>query len=265
MVIDTHVHIRVPEADSAETSLNKGIEWFARVLEVAEAAGVDKLCVIGEPTRRVPRRVLEERGGNAMLLRLLEEYPDKLFGYARINPNEPDDAIRQMERCFENKRVIGVKVGGGRGPESLKANAPEYEPIMKRLGELNGIMLMHAWHKTTGNNEQESTPFEVAEMGRRFPGVKIQMAHLTGANYDGILAIAPYRNIFVDSSGGFPEAGFIEWAVEVLGPDRIVFGSDIIGRDFSVQLAKITGSDLEQDVKSRILGRNMIDILGDKF
>lgn len=267
MIIDAHVHLfynvlEVPPEASVGDLISAGERWFEHMLNAAEAVNIDKFCLLGEPVIRLSGKVHQEAGANGLLMHIIDKYPDKILGYIRINPNNTGEAIAEMEQCFKNQRVVGVKIGGSSGcPASLKADSPAYEPVMKKLIELGGIMLMHAWDKTTGNYEQESTPFEVAEMARKFPGARIHMAHLNGAGYEGVLAIEPYKNIFVDTSGSYPEAGFLEWAVEVLGPERIVFGSDATGRDFCVQLAKVSGADLAQDVKDAILGGNMAAIL----
>jgi len=272
MIIDAHVHvfynlIKIPEDASAKEFMKRGAAWFEYILAVAGDAGIDRLCILGEPPSRLTLNAHKEAGPNGLLLYLLDRYPDNILGgFPRINPNNREAALLEMEKCFKNKKVIGVKVGGTSGcPGSLKADSPKYKPVMEKLHELDALMLMHAWNKTTGNYEEESTPFEVAEMAKKFPCVKIIMAHLSGANYDGILAIAPHKNIFVDISGGYPEAGFLEWAVDILGPERIIFGSDATGRDFSVQMAKVTGADLSDDIKSMILGENMLRILGDRI
>lgn len=268
MIIDSHVHIfydeilaSSPEA-SCEEFLAAGEKRFARILATADAAGIDKLCIIGEPPSRISTRAQEEAGANGLVLRLLEKFPDRLYGYIRVNPNNPGEAAAEMDRCLGIPGVIGVKVGGKRGcPGSLKADSPQYEPLMERLLEPGGIMLMHAWNKTTGNYEQESTPFEVAAMAEKFPNVPIQMAHLNGANYDGILAVAPFGNVFADTSGSNPEAGFLEWATGVMGTERIVFGSDATGRDFAVQIAKVAGADISEEAKAKILGGNLHEII----
>ena len=73
--------------------------------------------------------------------------------------------------------------------------------------------------------------------------------------------IAPYANILADTSGSEPEAGIVEYAVQALGAERIVFGSDAPGRDFSVQLGKVIGADITGEERALILGGNMARVL----
>ncbi len=82
------------------------------------------------------------------------------------------------------------------------------------------------------------------------------MAHLYGAGFRGIADIASYPNIYVDTGGGEPEAGIIEFAVKEMGAERILFGSDAPGRGFAVQLGKVTGAGISEEFKEMILWKN---------
>lgn len=104
--------------------------------------------------------------------------------------------------------------------------------------------------------EDESTPADVAVLARKFPQLRVHMAHLYGAGFRGIAHIAPYPNIYVDTGGGEPEAGILEYAVRELGAERILFGSDAPGRGFGVQLGKVTGANISEDAREMILWEN---------
>ena len=78
-----------------------------------------------------------------------------------------------------------------------------------------------------------------------------------GCNPRGIEEVADTPNVCVDTSGGDPEAGVVELAVERLGADRVVFGSDAPIRHFGVCLAKVLGAQLPSVVKRQILWDNL--------
>ena len=104
--------------------------------------------------------------------------------------------------------------------------------------------------------ENESNTADVAALARKFPELKIHMAHLYGAGYRGIADIAPYPNIYVDTGGGEPEEAVLEYAIREIGAERILFGSDAPGRSFAVQLGKVTGADISEEEKEMILWKN---------
>ena len=87
------------------------------------------------------------------------------------------------------------------------------------------------------------------------------MAHLNGCGVRGILDIQDLPNVYMDTSGSQPDAGFIEYAVAKIGAERILFGSDVPIRDYATQLAKVTGAAIPAEAKELILGANAARLL----
>ena len=56
--------------------------------------------------------------------------------------------------------------------------------------------------------------------------------------------------------------GMIELAVAELGPEKILYGSDMPLLDPHTQKAKVTGAEISDPAKALILGGNMARILG---
>jgi predicted TIM-barrel fold metal-dependent hydrolase len=50
-------------------------------------------------------------------------------------------------------------------------------------------------------------------------------------------------------------------AVRELGPERVVYGSDVGGRSFASQLAKVLGADIPESAKELALGGNIRRLL----
>jgi hypothetical protein len=65
----------------------------------------------------------------------------------------------------------------------------------------------------------------------------------------------------VDTSGAQPIDGVVEYAVELLGPERVEFGSDWPLRDFAVQRARVEGAAIDEAAKRLVLGGNIARIL----
>jgi predicted TIM-barrel fold metal-dependent hydrolase len=62
-------------------------------------------------------------------------------------------------------------------------------------------------------------------------------------------------------AGFDPTAGVVEMAVRELGPERVVYGSDVGGRSFASQLAKVMGADIPDSAKELVLGGNLRRLL----
>ena len=65
-----------------------------------------------------------------------------------------------------------------------------------------------------------------------------------------------------DLAGGDPTAGVTEMAVRELGAERILFGSDIPGRSFGSQIAKVLGARITDGERRLIFSENLKRILG---
>ena len=238
MIIDTHVHIHRGEPE--------------KIVQSALRSGIDTILVssIGIPGAIVYPTMEEIVTSNNNLIEQMKEFPDNIRGICFASPQHPDESAAEIERCFA-QGIVGIKLW-----VAVKMSDPKVEPIARKAIELDIPILQHTWNKTTGNMQDESTPADVAVLAKKFPELRIQMAHLYGAGFHGIADIAPYPNIYPDVSGGEPEAGILEYAVSVLGPERILFGSDAPGRGFAVQLGKVKGANLSEEVKEMILWKN---------
>jgi predicted TIM-barrel fold metal-dependent hydrolase len=82
------------------------------------------------------------------------------------------------------------------------------------------------------------------------------MAHLTGCGFRGVLEAKGIPNLVIDTSGGLPEANLVEYAVEHLGADHVVYGSDLPIRETVTTMSRILGSAISERAKLQILSGN---------
>ena len=87
------------------------------------------------------------------------------------------------------------------------------------------------------------------------------MAHLVGCGFRGVLAVKDLPNVFVDTSGAFPEEGLIEYAVEHLGAERVLYGSDLPIRENAVKIGSILGAAIPAEAKRQIFYGNTARLL----
>jgi predicted TIM-barrel fold metal-dependent hydrolase len=99
------------------------------------------------------------------------------------------------------------------------------------------------------------------ELSSRHPGVPMIAAH-SGGNWElGLRTFQPRQEIYGEIAGSEPTAGFVEMAVRELGANRIIFGSDVEGRSYASQIAKVTGADIPAEQKRLILRDNLRNLL----
>ncbi|HIE29032.1 TPA: amidohydrolase [Candidatus Poribacteria bacterium] len=253
MIIDAHVHI-----GQWMRPYSKNGNAVDELIQSARLNNIDRLCVssLGDRGYTSYPNIDEFTSANTHILELMQAFPQEIMGFCYVNPRHSNASLAELDRCITDGGMVGIKLW-----VACKTSDSLVDPIVEKAIELGVPILQHAWYKTTGNLPDESTPADIAELARRFPDVTIIMAHLHGAGYRGILDIAPYPNILVDTSGGDPESTVVEFAVRELGGERIVFGSDTPGRSFGVQIGKVLGANLPHEVKRLILCGNMERIL----
>lgn len=227
------------------------------LLAAADRAGVSRIAV-SSLTPACPYDPTPEqfRAANEEVQALREVAPDRILPFCYVSPAFPEEAVAEMDHWVLQHRFCGIKLWVAR-----RATDPGLDPILRRAVELGVPVLQHAWIKTTGNLEGESFPADVADLARRHPQAQIIMAHLNGCGLRGLEDVADCPNVVIDTSGGDPESGVVEAAVERLGRHRIAFGSDAPGRHFAVQLGKVLGADLPEAVKRDILWNNAARLL----
>lgn len=186
--------------------------------------------------------------------------PDRFFGFAFINPTLPGRFVdEELDRCLSMPQFRGIKL-----EIDLNCRNPLLDRVMHKAVEHDVPALHHSWYLNTWSMQpadvemqrQRSEPHDIADLARRHPDAKIIMAHLEGSGPRGILDVADLPNIWIDTSGSQPFSGTLEFAIRTISADRILFGSDMMGRGMPSQLGRILGSRLSADQQDRILYRN---------
>jgi uncharacterized protein len=249
MIWDVHCHLAgVNGATPAER--------LGQLIAFADRMGIERICVFMGMKWSHDPSADDFRRQNDEVLAALERWPDRAIGFVYLNPNHVEASLAEMDRCVRDGPMVGVKLWVAR-----RCNSPELDPILKRALELKAVVLQHTYLKAAGNLPGESTPTDLAYLAQRHPSVPIICGH-TGADWElGIRSIRPFKNVCVELSGFDPAAGVTELAVNELGPERVLFGSDAGGRSFASQLGKVLGAQISDQAKRLILGQNLKRLL----
>lgn len=251
MIVDGHIHLQSRDGRYDPAAVD-------RCLRLADRAGIDRMVYLFDlgaaPSLDPPED--EIRRSNDIGMELIARHPDRFSAFCYLNPaHDPAVSLAELDRCLA-AGCIGVKLW-----ISVHADDPRLDPILERAAADGLPVLHHAWYKATEFAYHESTPAEIAALARKHPTVPIAMAHLGGVGHRGVIDIEECPNVVVDTSGAQPQAGLVEFAVERLGPDRVVFGSDWPIRDLAVQRAKVEGARIDAEARRAILGGTMSGLL----
>lgn len=249
--IDAHDHFGLKKR-SAETQ----IEW-------AERFGIDRL-VVSRPVTRGQGPPEEVRAANDQIIETVRKHPDNFVGQCFVNPAFPKEALDEIDRCID-AGMVGLKAY-----TQVKINDSLFYPIIEKCIDLKMIILMHAecqlgvggYRMKYDINRPPSTsiPEDFVDIAARYPEAMFQYAHI-GGGFDWeyackLLKASP--NVWVDTSGSNNEEYMIDFALETLGEDRLLFGSDGC---YYQSIGKIMASNLTERQKRKLFFENYNNIL----
>jgi predicted TIM-barrel fold metal-dependent hydrolase len=247
---DEHCHLGAVPGNTPEERMDV-------LIECADRHGIERLLLhqgYSDPLHPTPAQLREE---NDRVLRAVRRHPDRAYGAVYLSPSFPDFSVQEFDRCVRDGPMICV----GELEADRRCNVPEMDPIAARAAAMNVPMLQHTWLKVGGNDEGESSPYDVVELARRHPTLKIVCVHTGGDWERGIRIIRTQKNVYAEIAGSNPTVGFVEMAVRELGAERVIYGSDVGGRSFASQLAKVLGARVSDAGKALILGGNLRRLL----
>ena len=241
-VIDVHAHygawertITLPRTPEA-------------IVAAMDRTGVDKL--IGSSFTAIHG---EMRRGNEQTEAFCEAFPQRLYGYCAINPHYPGEIEAELRRCFEDSpHFVGLKFHCGLHAASL--SHPGYEAALA-YADAHGLpVLVHGG----GDRALWET------VAARYPNASFIMAHacawdgvdLAGREFYGLARDA--TNIHVDVAGSRACRGALRALVDLVGPDKVLYGSDFPMFDLAWQVARIAGSDLTVGQQTALCSGNAL-------
>jgi uncharacterized protein len=237
VIIDAHVHI----GKASYLGLHATAD---QLLKLADEAGVDRMFCT-----HLMALFYDMKEGNRALHRILRQHPDRLIGYISIpSGRHGQDAFDEIERGVSDYGMKGLKIYS---TAELEISEPCMVETIARAAEYGLPILAH------------STPWACEAVAAQVPNARLIMAHMGNtaiARGDWNWAIAAarrYPNIYLDVASSTADLGYVEAAVEAVGPERVIFGSDLPIFDPYLQMLKVTDADIDDEAKRLILGGNI--------
>lgn len=251
-VIDVHTH-------PVFKGLNWGYAGLRQTIAHGRRHGIVHMIVLGDvllygatPNAEQLRKI------NNDTAQLAREHPDYFTAFVYLNPLLGERAtMAEAERCVAKPGFRGIKL-----EIANNASHSAMRHVAKAARTFNLPVLQHSWSTTNiHDRKHQSDPADTCLFARRFPDVRIIMAHLTGIGFRGVLEAKGLSNVWVDTSGGYPEEGLIEFAAEHLGADHVLYGSDLPIRENSVTINRILGAKISAADKQKMLFGNTARLL----
>lgn len=247
MVHDVHTHLFGRDYEAAKKLLLDAMDHYE--IDVSYVSAIEGSYYPGET-------ILDE--GNAAVAQYCKEQPDRIRGYVYVNPANPN-AMDVLKRGIEDQGMCGVKLW-----VATTCDAPEVDPLAEKMIEYGVPVLIHSFYKIDRPIHFESTGEHVANLAKRFPKLKILMAHLGGNAYHGIPCIRDLPNVWVDYSLSSYWGDMLPYTYELLGAERILHGSDLPGI-YTSNLGKILEVDMSEEERELILWKNAVKLFDPNF
>lgn len=243
---DVHNHLRVLPGDTPEQRMEV-------LIRCADRLGIERIILSQGFSSELHPNADLIRLENDRVMAAVRRFPQRAYGSVYLSPNFVEFSLQEFDRCVRDGPMIGV----GELEADKRCNAPELDPIVRRAVSMNVPILQHTWLKSDGNDPGESTPYDLVELAKRHPDANFICAHTGGDWERGIRILRDAKNVSAEVAGFDPTAGVVEMAVRELGAERVIYGSDVGGRSFASQLAKVAGAEIPDAAKALVLGGNL--------
>jgi predicted TIM-barrel fold metal-dependent hydrolase len=257
MIVDAHVHLMTDATGwyaykkAAGGSDSRAWDRDATV-RLLDDSGVDQCFLF---TLGGLYGFNDWRAANDEVMEAARAHPDRLVPFCTAFPNQsPEGAAVEVRRCLD----LGCK-GVKFHPwlQSFPANSAYLYPVLELCGERSVPVIFH-----TGTPPY-SQPFQVMEQARRFPQVPFLIGHFGKIMFlDAVRSAATCANVWLETSGA--QVCDLEFALEHIGSDRILFGTDLpIGGAASAKwnMAKIASAVKDPAALAGILGGNAMRLM----
>jgi len=278
MIIDFHTHVFSPRVRKNRRQYSEQDPCFAllyssekaelataeELIESMDKAGID-ISVIVNIGWTTHERCVES---NDYILESVARYPRRLVGFCAVQPNSTEAAIAEVERCAR---------GGAKGIGEMRPDMQSFDlndeaimtPLVESLKENRLILLTHASEPVGHNYPGKGiiTPDRLYPFIARYPDLTIVCAHWGGGL--PFYALMPeakkaMQNVFFDTAASpfLYRPQIYQQVSQLVGAEKILFGSDYPLLAQSRVLKEIEAADLPEEAKKLIRGGNAEKILG---
>lgn len=243
MLIDIHAHLWD----------RKFTENKAEILRACEYYNIDKVYISSLgcqfPDEEEIRRL------NSETFKFMCEAPGTVEGYCYVNPNY-SSSINELRKSIEDCKMSGLKLW-----TATYCDDPKVFPLIEKCIDYNIPILVHTFFNAVNKLDCESGGINVANLAKRYPEAKILMAHLGANCHQEIKPIVGFKNVSVDISGTIFRNGDIDYVKNLLGAERILFGTDMPTASFLVCKGQVEEAKLTDAEKELIYYKNALKLM----
>ncbi|MHA1967908.1 MAG: amidohydrolase family protein [Candidatus Hodarchaeales archaeon] len=246
MIIDIHCHVWEEESLSKDlrdilvsiantfgADPNLILDGSAeRLIRNMDEAGIDKTVIVAVDYEFLFRGEVSFQDYNNQVAEMVDRFPDRLIGFAGIDPRRGEKALVELERCTEDLGLKGVKLWPLTG---FYPDDKDFYPFYELIVEKDVPILCHTGSGPFKTYLKFCRPAYVDTIAVDFPKMKIIMAHIGDPWVNEALTVAGKNlNVYTDLSAWEPIFKFspiqffqmLLQAKMTCGIDKILLGTD---------------------------------------
>jgi predicted TIM-barrel fold metal-dependent hydrolase len=278
MIIDAHTHLFPEEVRKRRRAYGSRDEAFSLLygdkkarlagvedlLAVMDRDGVDRSVICGFPWSDLGLC----REGNDYLLSCLQKYPSRVLPFVCLPLRPARQAEKELNRCLS----LGAKGIGELAFYGGRITAQDIDRLSSLLRPLGGSgipLLLHVnepvGHEYPGKSLKTLQP--LYRLLLRIPEVQVILAHWGGGFffYELMPEVArAAQRVYYDTAASpfLYRPQVYSLAVQIVGPGRILWGSDFPLISPARYFRELDSAGLSSPVRGQILGGNARQLLG---
>jgi predicted TIM-barrel fold metal-dependent hydrolase len=217
---------------------------LADLLRAEDAAGIQYPVVMPTPTPRPDNHALYETAGREPRAVLC----------CQVNPNR-EDAFDEIQRSVREWGMKMLKIMPS--IYNVHLTGPLAGRLMAVARELGIVVNIHS-------GSEISHPLAIGALCRRFPDVVVVMDHMGYREWsaDAVEAARDNSNLYLGTTVASFEGSVIKRAVQELGPERVIYGSNLPLLESDLAVESIRRQRLGANAEELIFGGNLARLLG---
>ena len=250
---------------NAKDSLMTGLS-LDEMLERMETAGIEKAFLIAAHAGRVGMPGCYHMPYE-IVARACEEYPDRFYGLAGIDPFDGMEGVRAFEDAVQNMGFIGAHLY----PHwyELAPDHAKYYPFYAKCCELDVPIQMQVGQSMVYSKEYRTRsvgqPITLDAVACDLPELKLIGIHVGIPWHDEMISMAwKHENIYIGCDAHRPKywpKSFTHY-VNSYGQDKVIFGTDFPVLDFKKTTDDINEIGFKSEVRRKLMRDNAIRIYG---
>jgi predicted TIM-barrel fold metal-dependent hydrolase len=252
-VLDNHAHIGPGPLITRTTNIASGVLDGENMVRLMDEAGVDMACCFATANPHTDYSEITWQ-----IVEWARDHPERIIPYARIHPHYGPEHNKRLIREYAAAGVRGLKFHSfldGAFPNNDKRLV---HPLMEVAEEEQLLVIFHC------GESWSATPALVCDLAMDFPAIHFIIGHmgLYGFHTEALAFARRVENTYLDTTELYP-SWWISEAVRAVGPERVLWGSDIPFNPFGEELDKLTKwSTTPEEAFPAILGGNLARLLG---